>query len=109
MCRTFIIGGGSVARHEVAWFLFGSIPIRDANFKSLAWDYNTSIHMNKRDTVILTILAILGAIGMFAFLWAMYEMPEMDTYVSMFMMILSMLLMTISFAVLDEMARNKTK
>lgn len=63
--------------------------------------------MNKRDTIILTILAILGAIGMFAFLWAMYKKPEIDTYHSMFMMILSMLLMTISFALLDEMAKNK--
>lgn len=65
--------------------------------------------MNKRDTIILTILAILGAIGMFAFLWAMYNKPEIDTYVSMLMMILSMLMMTISFMVLDDMAKNKTK
>lgn len=65
--------------------------------------------MNKRDTVILTILAILGAIGTFVFLWAMYEKPEVDTYFSMLMMILSMLMMTISFMVLDEMSKNKIK
>lgn len=106
MRRTIIIGGGSVARHEVARCI-GSTPIRDA--KSVAWHYNTGIHMNKRDTVILTILAILGAIGMFAFLWAMYNKPEIDTYVSMLMMILSMLMMTISFALLEDMAKNKTK
>jgi len=95
-----------VARHEVARCI-GSTPIRDA--KSLAWDYNTSMYMQKRDTIILCICAVIGAVGMFAFLWAMYDVPQMDTYFSMLMMILSMLLMTISFALLDEMKENKIK
>ena len=63
--------------------------------------------MQKRYRTTLWICAVLGATGTLSFLWAMYEMPEMDTYVSMFIMILSMLLMTISFALLDEMSKNK--
>jgi len=63
--------------------------------------------MQKRDKTILTILAVLGAVGTFAFLWAMYNKPEIDTYVSMLMMILSMLMMTISLMVLDEVAKKK--
>ena len=65
--------------------------------------------MQKRDRIILCICAVIGAVGMFSFMWAMYEMPEMDTYVSMFMMIISMLLMTISFALLDDAKKNKIK
>ena len=95
-----------MARHEVARCI-GSTPIRDA--KSVAWHYNTSIYMQKRDKVILSILAVLGVVGTFAFLWAMYNKPELDTYLSMLMMILSMLLMTISFALLDDATKNKTK
>jgi len=65
--------------------------------------------MQKRDKVILWICAGIGAIGMFSFMWAMYEMPKLDTYFSMLMMILSMLLMTISFALLDDAKKIKIK
>jgi hypothetical protein len=104
--RTIIIGGGSVARHEVARCI-GSTPIRDA--KSVAWHYNTSIYMQKFNKRMLWICAVIGAVGMFSFMWAMYEMPQMDTYFSMLMMIISMLMMTMSFALLDEMKEKETK
>jgi hypothetical protein len=104
--RTIIIGGGSVARHEVARCI-GSIPIRDA--KGLAWDCNTSTYMQKRDKVILWICAGIGAIGTFSFLWAMYNAPQIDTYFSMLMLIISLIMVAMSFALLDNADKIKTK
>jgi hypothetical protein len=67
--RTIIIGGGSVARHEVARCI-GSTPIRDA--KSLAWDYNTSIYMRAL-AIIGFFLAVFTAgffiLSLFGLLW----------------------------------------
>ena len=104
MRRTIIIGGGSVARHEVARCI-GSTPIRDA--KGLAWDCNTSMYMQKRDKVILYVVALIGAVGTFAFLWAMYFAPQIDTYFSMLMLIISLIMVAMSFALLDYDADKK--
>jgi hypothetical protein len=62
--------------------------------------------LNKK---ILTSLCIIGIVGNFTFLWAMYEFAEIPTYCSMFMLIMSLLLTTISFALLEEMCKNETK
>ena len=95
-----------MARHEVARCI-GSTPIRDA--KSVAWHYNTSMYMQKRDKVILYIVALIGAIGTFSFLWAMYNAPQIDTYFSMLMLIISLIMVAMSFALLDNADKIKTK
>lgn len=95
-----------MARHEVARCI-GSIPIRDA--KSLAWDYNTSMYMQKLNRRMLWICAVIGVVGTFSFLWAMYEKPQIDTYFSMLMLIISLLMVAMSFTLLDDATKHKAK
>jgi hypothetical protein len=65
--------------------------------------------MQKRDKVILWIVAVIGAVGTFTFLWAMYNMPQIDTYFSMLMLIISLLMVAMSFALLDDATKHKAK
>jgi hypothetical protein len=67
------------------------------------------MYMQKRDKVILYIVALIGAIGTFSFLWAMYNAPQIDTYFSMLMLIISLIMVAMSFALLDNADKIKTK